>query len=374
MTLTRARDFSIFTFSSIAMRHNRRRQILWLIGLCGLYLVLAALLVAVESRDDNASIRSIPNALWYIVVTLATVGYGDMYPVSAAGKFIGSVFVLSSIGIIGFFIGTISTIIKDVSERRKMGYGGTDMRGHIVIVGWDNFTRAIAENLLAAKRRVAIIVNQKSHVEEISEQFASKNVFVLFSLYDQTHNFSKVNLSEATLVFINTQSDTENLICILNIKQHYPKTKFIVVLEESRLKETFFGAGVTYVLSKNDIAAKLVASYIFEPDVANFNNDILTPTTSKEDFDIQEYKVLEFNPYVGSRYGDVFNDIKSRHGAIAVGVVKITNGKRVIHKLPSDDLTIGAGDYILFLLNGEQALAVTAAFKVSEGIMPDDID
>jgi voltage-gated potassium channel len=359
--------------SYTAMRHNRQRQILWLVGLCGFYLALAALLVAVESQYENASIRSVSDAMWYIIVTFATVGYGDMYPVSGSGKLIGAVFVLSSIGIIGFFIGTISTLITDLSERRKMGYGGTDMRGHIVIVGWDTFTRAIAENLIAAKRRVAIIVNQKSHVEEIYEQFPSKNVFALFSLYDQVQNFVKVNMDEATLIFVNTQSDTENLICVLNIKQIYPHAKFLVVIEQSRLKETFYGAGVTYVLSKNDIAAKLVASYIFEPDVADFSNDILTPTASKEHFDIQEYKVLASNPYAGKAYGDIFNDVKTRCGAIAVGVVKIKNGKHHIHKLPPDDLIVDIGDYVLFLLNGEQAESIATLFNVSEGIMPEDI-
>lgn len=77
-------------------------------------LVLSALLCMVESSAEGASITSIGDALWYMIVTLTTVGYGDLYPVTLWGKLIGIIFVLSSMGLLGFLLASIiSTFHSD---------------------------------------------------------------------------------------------------------------------------------------------------------------------------------------------------------------------------------------------------------------------
>lgn len=62
------------------------------------YFILLILLVAAESASPDASITSLPLAIWYSLVTMTTVGYGDLFPVSVAGKLIGILFLLLSAG------------------------------------------------------------------------------------------------------------------------------------------------------------------------------------------------------------------------------------------------------------------------------------
>ncbi len=354
------------------MAWTKKRQLSWILLLLALYIHLFVVLVEVEKHQERALIKGFGDAAWYILVTLTTVGYGDMYPITTTGKIIGAIFLVSSIGVIGFLISIISSFINDIRERHKMGYGGTSFNNHVVILGWDAFAHAVTECLLAAGRQVAVVVNDKDAVDGIYEEFSPKNIFVLYSQYEHLHNLDKVNLHHAALVFVNLPNDTDKLISILNIKQTNPTTKFLVVLEQTRLKETFQGAGVMYVLSKNDIAAKLVASYIFEPDVAHFNNDLLSHALTNSDYDVQEYKVLASNPYAGKLYGEVFADIKQRFGCLPIGVVKIHDEQRVLMKLPPDTTIVEAGDYLIFILNGEQSPTIAAMFHVAEGVVPDE--
>lgn len=352
----------------------KKRQAMWLILVVALYIHLFVVLVEVEKQDPRALIKGFGDAAWYILVTLTTVGYGDLYPVTTSGKVIGAVFLVSSIGIIGFLIGIISTMFNSIRERHMLGYNGTSFTNHVIIIGWDNFARAVTECLLAAGRQVAVVVNEKDVIEGMYETFSRKNFFALFAQYDSVSSLVKVNISEASLVFLNLSNDTDKLITILNIKQIHPKTKFLVVLEQTRLKDTFYGAGVTYVLSKNDIAAKLVASYIFEPDVAHFNNDLLSHALSNNDYDVQEYKVLPTNPYAGKQYGEVFADIKQHYGCMAIGIVKIQDNQRILLKIPDDSVTVEAGDYLIFILNGGQSSVIAHLFNVPEGVMPEADD
>ena len=86
----------------------------WVWAACGGvvgYLLLLCLLTAAESGHPDASIQSFADALWYSVVTLSTVGYGDLYPVSGAGKLIGLLFVLLSVGALAFLVGAAVSLL-----------------------------------------------------------------------------------------------------------------------------------------------------------------------------------------------------------------------------------------------------------------------
>ena len=64
-----------------------------------IYIGLLVLLCLSEYHDSSATIRSFKDAFWYSLVTLTTVGYGDLTPVTPLGQAVGVVFLLMSAGI-----------------------------------------------------------------------------------------------------------------------------------------------------------------------------------------------------------------------------------------------------------------------------------
>ena len=84
----------------------------WLWPLCtAAYLAGLGLLTLAERRDPNASIQTFADAFWYSLVTMSTVGYGDLYPVTVPGKFLGIVFILLSLGLMAFLLGILIRIV-----------------------------------------------------------------------------------------------------------------------------------------------------------------------------------------------------------------------------------------------------------------------
>jgi len=69
--------------------------------------IIAATVVASVEGGEGASIQSFPDALWWAVVTITTVGYGDMVPVTAAGRTIAFILML---GGIAFFSGVTANL------------------------------------------------------------------------------------------------------------------------------------------------------------------------------------------------------------------------------------------------------------------------
>ena len=90
---------------------KRRGAILILAGLAA-YFTLLALLVAAERGEAQTGIRSFGDAIWYSLVTLTTVGYGDLVPQSPAGRIVGTVFVLTSVGVLAAFFNAAFTFLR----------------------------------------------------------------------------------------------------------------------------------------------------------------------------------------------------------------------------------------------------------------------
>lgn len=328
---------------------------------------LAWLIVEFEKVDPDASITNIGDAWWYFIVTLTTVGYGDYFPVTFGGRVIGILIVFLSLGFLGFLLSTISKTIIDYMKKQEQGYFGTKFRNHFVVFGWDDFGSQVVDMILKNGQSVVIITDDMNSVNHLKKQYESKNVFVLYSNYRSYDNLEKANIGQAASVFINFKDDTKTLVHLINVQKQYPKLHYVVSLDNSSLRETFSNIGSTFIVSKNDIAAKLVASSIFEPDVAMFAEDLISYSDKSSESDIQEYKVCEKNPYLSKSYMDAFVDLKKRYNGVLIGLAKYEDGKMKIVKNPKQDFNIRLNDYLIVISDGEVRTKLEKDFHVKEG-------
>lgn len=341
----------------------------WLILAASILFILLSnfLLIHFESADPEGSIHTMEEALWYMFVTLTTVGYGDYFPITPGGRVIGYLFVFSSLGVLAFLFSAISNNIYKMLENRKMGFNGTNFKDHILFIGWNDFSRLVADEVYHSDKKMAVVTNRKDDIDLIYSQYDKSQVFVLFNEFSNFETLDKVNAGEASTLFISFDDDSEALLYVINFKKLYPNPEIVVSLQKLQLKETFMAAGVTYVITKNEIASKLVASYIFEPDVADMNLDLLSSARKDEDFDVQEYKVLPNNPFVNRDSEEVFHELKSKYNTILMGLSKIQDHKRTLIKNPPAGTIIEQGDYLIMMSSGEAKPALRKVFKTEEG-------
>ncbi len=327
--------------------------------------ILNLLLVYFENKTGSSGITSLGSAFWFMIVTLTTVGYGDLTPSSSVGTIIGYIYVFSSLGVLGYLFSTVSNKIFKMMEEKKLGYRGTTFENHILIIGWNDFAKMVAEEITVANKQMAIITNKKDDIDLIYSQYGKSNAFVLFSDYQSFETLDKVNAKNASVAFISLNDDSESLMYVLAFKKSYPEPIIVVSLEKSRLKETFHAAGVTYAVARNEIASKLVASYIFEPDVANMNIDLLSASRTDKDHDIQEYHVTANNIYLGKNCYEVFIELKKDYNSILMGIYKKNEGQIITN--PGESTQIEKGDYLIVLSNGLNKKKIQEKFKVQEG-------
>jgi voltage-gated potassium channel len=91
-----------------------------LIAAAGTLFLGAWLVLLFEENAKGSNIHSYPDALWWAIVTVTTVGYGDRYPVSAGGRAVAVVLMLVGIGLIGVLTATVASVfVKEHTDANK---------------------------------------------------------------------------------------------------------------------------------------------------------------------------------------------------------------------------------------------------------------
>jgi len=309
------------------------------------------------------------DGLWYVVATITTVGYGDVYPVTYTGRVIGFITMLSSLGVYGFIIGQIASFMSTLKEQRAMGFNGTDFKNHVVMIGWNDFGQAVMSHLIAAGKKVAVITKERSSIDIIHEFYKTDQVYTLFSDYNNFEMLEKANIRDASIVFVNLNDDTEKLVYVINLKKIFSTLNYVVTLDNGNLKGTFQNAGVTYTICKNEISAKLMASYIYEPDVALFSEEILAYAHDETEYDIKQLQVNGDNPFVGTFYEKAFFDLKKSCNVILIGIVKENGQGRKFHKNPDSSIKIEEDDYLVVMTDGKGTEKLKKYFQINEGLL-----
>jgi len=347
---------------------NYRKTIITIVVLIVIYGSLISLLLQLEEGMPGSKLNTLQDGMWYLVETLTTVGYGDVLPVTYWGRMIGFIFLLSSLGVYGFIIGQIANFMSTLKEQKELGLNGTQFKNHVVIIGWNDFGQSVISHLVGAGRQIAIITKDRSSIDIIHEFYSSDNVYTLYSDYNNFELLEKSNLKEASVVFVNLNDDTEKLVYIINIKKHFQDLNYVVTLDNGNLKSTFVNAGVTYAISKNEISSKLLASYIYEPDVAILSEEIIAFAHEDHEYDMKEFLITGDNPFIGMPYEKAFFDLKKQCNVILIGMVKILEGKRTMHKNPEGGIPIQAGDYLLMLMDRKGQDRLKRVFNIEEGV------
>src|SRR5260221_13639058 len=349
-------------------RPNYRKVLLTILAFVFVYGGLLTILLRLEAGQPHSKLNTVQDAMWYLVETLTTVGYGDALPLTYWGRMIGFVFLLSSLGVYGFIIGQIANFMSTIKEQRELGLNGTGFKNHVVIIGWNEFGQSVISHLVAAGRQVAVVTKDRGHIDIIREYYSMDQLFTLFSDYNNFEMLEKSNIREASIVFVNLNDDTEKLVYIINIKKHFENLSYVVTLDNGNLKSTFMHAGVTYTISKNEISSKLLASYINEPDVAFFSEELIAYAHEADEYDMKQFLVKQDNVYANTPYNKAFFDLKKDYNVVLIGLVKHVNGQRKLMKNPEGDVKIEIGDYLLMMMDGKGRDKLSKIFHIKEGI------
>jgi len=203
-------------------------------------------------------------SLYMLVITLATIGYGDVVPVTDAGKIFTICLVLAGFTVGLYAVGKISAFfvegeLSKLLKQRKMNKVLDSMKDHYIVCGYGKTGKRVLEDLLNKGLDVVIIENNAERSEKLKEIY-NKNFIHLDADATNDDVLLQAGIERARILISVLSSDAENLFVTLSAKDLNKKIKVITRVSETTSGEKFRKAGADFIVSPIEIATDRIIS------------------------------------------------------------------------------------------------------------------
>ena len=190
----------------------------------GIYAVLIIVLILIYGILGSIYIMGLDiyDSIYYTIITLATVGYGDITPITPLQKIFSVTLALSGVGVLAyivtFIISSVTQNLQDMRSGRIMERKLADMQNHYILCGYGRVGTAVYEELMKRNQKVIIIEKNEEKLEDIEE---NENVILLNGNATEDKTLKKLNIDKSLGVIVATGSDVDNLFIVLTTRELY---------------------------------------------------------------------------------------------------------------------------------------------------------
>lgn len=293
------------------------------------------------------------DSLWWSVVTMTTVGYGDISPTTLAGKIVGVVLMLTGIGFLGLFTATIASVFVENKMLENKGMKAIDAINHFVVCGWNFQGQKIVRELLADAKSEGRPVVILAELDEIP--LAEEGVLFVKGGIDE-ESMEKACLKDAnTAILLSDDTveagyrDAKMVMDVLNIKSSYPSVYICAELADSSTVDHVKRAGANEVIVAGELRSKLLVQAALDHGITEMVSELISNRYGHE-----LYKFKTPQSLVGKKFFEALCDLKKEKDVICLGLQRAEDDTVVTN--PHSDLKLEEGDHLLVVADDRTSL------------------
>ena len=227
----------------------------------------------VESGEAETFWSRLGRGLWWAMVTITTVGYGDVVPLTLPGRIVGFVLMISGLIVLSLLTATVASIFVERKFRRERGLATITEHDHIIILGWNRGGEQVLRNLLYRldRRTPVVLVNSlpPEDFEQLLLAFPDGQLHFVRGDFSREEILAKTNLSKARRVIIladrtddqlpREQVDQKTLLAALAVKSLAPKIPITAELIFAENRAHLERAHVEDIVIRGEYDSSLIA-------------------------------------------------------------------------------------------------------------------
>lgn len=291
------------------------------------------LIIFLSEQKTNSAINTLFDAIWYTLVTITTVGYGDITPRSILGRTSAMILLLAGVALFGALSGKFASFLFDRQQKKDRGLLKMNkIKNHFLICGWKpNFER-ILEGILLANPEIPpekiILLNNSSQneMEKIKADSRFKNINYIHGDFtdEDTLLKSQIKTAERTLIladnsenFSSLETDSRTVLAVITIKNLNPKIYCVAEIIDSKFEKHLSLAHCDEIILSADYGQNLLIQASSGKGMSHILRELIS---EESDCGILICDIPQ--KFVGNNYGEFRLSLKTSD--ILIGLLENT--------------------------------------------------
>jgi len=280
---------------------------------------------------------------WYMVLTtITTIGYGEVHPLSPAGRIFNSFIIVTGVGLLLLFFGGATQALlefelQSVFGRRRMDREISRLSDHFIICGAGRVGRSVARELAHKPLPFVVIDSDEAKLA----RYTAEGWLTLIGDATQANILQQAHIDSARGLVAAATTDATNIYIILTARSLNSKIKIIARASEDNAEKHLLTAGADRIVSPYHFAGYRIAQTFMRPHVVDFFD---TAMNQQKPLEIEEVQVQ-----AGSRFaGQTLEGSRIRQ-EMGVIVLAIKGEDSQMRFNPPPDEAIHVGDHLIVM-------------------------
>jgi voltage-gated potassium channel len=287
---------------------------------------------------------SLLDALWMVVITVTTIGYGEVRPLSELGRVFSLVLILFGVGIVTYTATTFARALVDgdmarLLRQRRKERSMRKLTDHYIVVGYGRLGRVVVDDLQRSGVAVCVVERDATVVEEL-ERTGRAPVIHGEGASDDTLRLAGVERAQGMAIAL--PSAAEAVYVSMSASQLNPDLNIVTRIDEPEASYRARRVGARQVVNPYRLAGWRMAHGLMRPLASNFLD--LATFSVHEEFAVDEQHIPEGSPFAGRSLAEL--NIGAEHKLLVVAIQK-PNGS--LQATPGGGVVLETGDTVIVI-------------------------
>lgn len=236
---------------------------------------------------------SLPDALYMVVITISTVGYMEVQPLSLAGRLFSTLYIPLNIILIAYVLAVFSYYVIQGEIFKKMYTDAISrqiqkLSNHVIVCGYGRYGREVVEHF--KNHSIPFLIIDQDPQTIVAIQNAHEHI--LFIEGDATNDeiLIKANIKTARAIIAALPEDSENVFTVLSARQLNPQINIISRAIHPKSRQKIVLAGANHVIMPDQIGGFYMATLVTKPDAVEFFSFLTSKSLSDIGFEEIAYE------------------------------------------------------------------------------------
>lgn len=329
-------------FRKIMLRYFSESKWYTIVTITALYSAIAWGLLRLAGED---ALTSNIDFLYWMAVTASTVGYGDLSPVTNAGKLIVAFYVIPvGLSIFAMVVGRIAAWVSFHWQRGLLGMKPIHVDQHILVIGWNEHKTLLLLDLLLKEREALadkpdIVLCVKA---DIQNPLPDKIEFVKVESFNRDEDMDKARVAQARTILIDNPQDDVTLTTALYCASRNPDAHKVAYFTDDTLVP-LLQKHCPKVECTPSVAVEMLAKAAFDPGSSALHHDLISVGTGQAQFSVDVPADI-----TAVAVEQLFKNFKKQYNAIFIGYAPGGVYKKLVLN-PDSSEVVNGGDKVFYI-------------------------